>query len=135
MTDALSALKARVDALYPEYVFPVLATIRIGDDPGAADFEQLLLEAARAAGVRVRRYIFPVRVTAAEIEGLLRQAGADFLLSAILLERPLPAGWDAAALDAQIPAAKRLSQPADGSAASAAALLEAVIDAAERSAR
>ena len=28
-------LKARVDSLYLEYIFPVLATVRVGDDPGA----------------------------------------------------------------------------------------------------
>lgn len=131
----LEELKTRVDALYLEYVFPVLATVRIGEDPEAVAFEKTLLEAARATGVKVRRYMFPLDVTAQEMEELLRQAGADFLLSAILLERPLPQGWDAAALDGQIPEKKRLRQPADGSAESAAALLKAVIDAAERNAK
>ncbi len=132
----LEELKTRVDALYLEYVFPVLATVRIGEDPEAVAFEKTLLEAARATGVKVRRYMFPLGdVTAPEMEELLRQAGADFLLSAILLERPLPQGWDAAALDGQIPEKKRLCQPADGSAESAAALLKAVIDAAERNAK
>ena len=29
----ISDLKNRVDALYLEYVFPVLATLRLGEDP------------------------------------------------------------------------------------------------------
>ncbi len=131
----LEELKTRVDALYLEYVFPVLATVRIGENPEAVAFEKSLLEAAKAVGVKVRRYIFPLGVTAGEIGDLLRQAGADFLLSGILLERPLPSGWDAAALEGRIPEKKRLPQPADGSAVSAAALLQAVIDAAERNAK
>lgn len=132
----LTALKERVDNLYLEYIFPVLATVRIGEDPEAVAFEKTLLEAAKATGVKVRRYIFPLGdVTAPEMEELLRQAGADFLLSAILLERPLPQDWDASALDARIPLQKRLPQPPDGSLASAAALLQSVIDAAEGSAR
>lgn len=132
MPTDISELKTRIDALYLEYVFPVLATVRIGEAPETVRFEQVLLESARAAGVKVRRYIFPETVEAPEIESLLRQAGADFLLSAILLERPLPDGWDGACLDAQIPPEKRLAQPVDGSQAAAAALLWAVTDAAER---
>lgn len=131
----LTALKERVDNLYLEYVFPVLATVRIGEAPEAVRFEALLTEAAKASGVRFRRYIFPEGVKESEIRDLLRQAGADFLLSAILMERPLPDGWDGADLDAQIPPEKRLDQPADVSSNAAAALLCAVADAAERRAR
>ena len=39
MTD-YAALKARVDALYLDYIFPVLATLRVGEDASAAALEE-----------------------------------------------------------------------------------------------
>ena len=91
-------LKQRVDALYLEYVFPVLATVRVGEDPGAISYETGLLRAAKATGVRVRRYIVPADTEQAEIARLIEQINADPLLSALLLLRPLPEGWDEDAL-------------------------------------
>ena len=128
-------LKARIDALYLNYVFPVLATIRLGEDPETVRFETALLLAAKETGVRVRRYIFPADTPLADIETLLRETSLDFLLSAILLERPLPQGWDGAALDELIAPAKRLPQPEGATLTDAVLLLQKVADAAERNAK
>ena len=97
-----SELKARVDALYLNYVFPVLATLRVGEDPAAVSYENGLRRAAEATGVLVRRYILPARVSTAEVAGLIDQINADPLLSGLLLLRPLPAELDEAALCANI---------------------------------
>ena len=99
-------LKARVDSLYLEYIFPVLATVRVGDDPGAISYENGLLKAARMTGVRVRRYIFPADTAQADIETLIRQINADPLLSGLLLLRPFPESYDEDALTALIAPAK-----------------------------
>ena len=99
-------LKARVDSLYLEYIFPVLATVRVGDDPGAISYENGLLKAARMTGVRVRRYIFPADTAQADIEALIRQINADPLLSGLLLLRPFPESYDEDALTALIAPAK-----------------------------
>ena len=122
----LEALKARVDALYLEYVFPVLATLRLGEDPAAVDFEAELLAAAKAAGIKLRRYIMPEDLSQEDVAGLIREINADFLISALLLERPLPARLDEAALRALIDPKKAL-EPAP-----CAVLLSRVADAAER---
>ena len=128
--DALLArLKARVDALYVEYVFPVLATVRVGEDAEAVRYEAELHEAAKAAGVIVRRYILPEDTAQTDIEDLIRQINADPLLSALLLVQPLPARMDAAAMQAIIAPEKAVK------AEPCPALLEHVIDAAERNAR
>ena len=121
----LEALKARVDALYLEYVVPVLATLRLGEDPAAVAREAELLAAARAAGIKVRRYIMPEDLTQAETAGLIREINADFLISALLLEGPLPAQLDEAALRALIDPKKALDP------APCAELLSRVCDAAE----
>ena len=68
----LTALRARVDALYLAYVFPVLATVRAGEDPAAVELETRLLEAAKAVGIRVRRYILPAEISRADVELLIR---------------------------------------------------------------
>ena len=97
-----SELKARVDALYLRYVFPVLATVRVGEDPSSISYEKGLMRAAEATGVRVRRYILPAETTQADLEELIREINVDPLLSALLLLRPLPAGCDEAALTSKI---------------------------------
>ena len=128
-SEALAALKARVDALYLAYIFPVLATLRLGEDPAAAAYEAELLAAAKAAGVRVRRYIMPEDLTFAEIAQLIREINADFLLTALLVLRPLPRALDEAGLLALVAPEKALDP------APCETLLERVIDAAERKAR
>lgn len=122
-------LKARVDALYLEYVFPVLATLRLGEDPAAVEYENELLAAAKAAGIRVRRYIMPADLSFDELTQLIREINADFLLSAFLLLEPLPAQLDAAELKALVDPRKAL-EPAP-----VLELLETVADAAERAAK
>lgn len=121
-------LKARVDALYLEYIFPVLATIRVGEEPSALRAEEALLPAAEAAGVIVRRYILPADTARRDVEDLIRQINAEPLLSALLL-LPLPAGWDEAALFGCVAPEKALK------AAPTAELLCRVVDAAERKAK
>lgn len=128
-SEALAALKARVDALYLAYIFPVLATLRLGEDPAAAAYEAELLAAAKAAGVRVRRYIMPEDLTFEEIAQLIREINADFLLTALLVLRPLPRALDEAGLLALVAPEKALDP------APCEILLERVIDAAERKAR
>ena len=131
--EALAALKARVDALYLEYVFPVLATIRVGEDAGAVAREEELLRLARAVNVRVRRYILPAEVPEADVTELIREVNVDFLLSALLLIRPMPESLDPSALEEKILPQKRLSGPED--AADPLTLLTRVADAAERNAK
>lgn len=129
----LTALKTRVDALYREYAFPVLAAIRAGEDPAAVGLENRLLEAAQAVGIRVRRYILPAEISRADVELLIREINADFLLSAALLIEPMPEHLDPAALAAEILPKKRIAVP--GAPADPLTLLTRVADAAERSAR
>ena len=99
-------LKARVDALYLKYVFPVLATVRVGEDPSAISYENGLLRAAKATGVIVRRYIVPADTEQEEIARLIGQINEDPLLSGLLLLRPFPEGYDEEALTGLVAAEK-----------------------------
>lgn len=122
----IQELKSRVDALYLEYIFPVLATLRLGEDPAAVACEAGLYDAAKAAGIKLRRYIMPVDLTEEDVAELIREINLDPLLSAFLLLEPLPAHLDAAALKALIDPKKALE------AAPPCELLSRVCDAAER---
>ena len=125
----LTALKARVDALYLEYVFPVLAALRLGEDAETVAYETELLAAAKAAGVLVRRYIMPDDLSQEDVAGLIREINLDPLLSAFLLLEPLPAHLDATALKAAVAPEKALE------AGPVLNLLSRVCDAAERNAK
>ena len=96
------ALKARSQKLYLDYVFPVLATVRVGESKDAVSYEKGLLKAAKGTGVRVRRYILPEDVSEQDVAGLIAQINADPLLSALLLLRPMPAHMDEEALCALV---------------------------------
>ena len=126
--DVLSGLKARVDGLYLEYIFPVLATLRLGEDAAVAA-EAELLAAARAAGVIVRRYIMPEDLSLEDVDQLIRQINADPQLSALLVWLPLPAHLDAETVYGLITPAKALRE------GPVCEVLTRVIDAAERSAQ
>ncbi len=125
----LSALKAQVDALYLEYVFPVLATLRLGEKPETVTYETKLFEAAKSAGIKLRRYIMPEDLSMEDVTELIRGINQDALLSAFLLLEPLPARLDAAAVKALIDPKKALAP------APIPELLTRVVDAAQRNAK
>ena len=104
----------------------MLATLRLGEDPNTVEYEAELYKAAKAAGIKYRRYIMPEDLTAEEAAQLIREINADFLLSAFLLLEPLPAQLDAGELKALVDPGKAL-EPAP-----AAELLARVVDAAAK---
>ena len=131
---ALAALKARVDALFLNYVFPVLSTLRVGENASACAQEADLLEAAEAAGILVRRYILPADVPMSDAEELIRSINADVLLTSLLLIRPMPESLDPDVLEQKIEPAKRITAPVLPGEDPIPTLLCRVIDAAERKA-
>ena len=92
------ALEKKIAALALDYVFPVLATVRVGTDPADARYEQTIVDRLRPLGIKVRRFMLPDTVTQEEVAALLPQLDADPLYSAVLLFRPLPRSFDEEAL-------------------------------------
>ena len=127
--DLLTKLKARVDALLLDYHFPVLAILRLGEDPAAVREEQTLLSCAEAVGVFVRRYIMPADLTREDLELLIGQINADPLLTCLLLWQPLPAHLEEASAFSLIAPEKRVLQ------GDACEILQQVVSAAERRAQ
>lgn len=114
-------LKNRVAALYNQYIFPVLATIRVGERGDDVSYEKGILSRCEQIGIKVRRYILPETVTQADLEGLIDELNANMLISGILLFRPLPKQFDEQALCERISAKKDIDS-ATGASLSAAYL-------------
>ena len=127
--DLFTKLKSRVDALLLDYNFPVLATLRLGEDPAAVREEQNLLSCAEAVGVFVRRYIMPEDLSREDLELLIGQINADPLLTCLLLWRPLPDHLEETSASSLIAPRKRVQQ------GDAWEILQQVILAAERRAQ
>jgi methylenetetrahydrofolate dehydrogenase (NADP+)/methenyltetrahydrofolate cyclohydrolase len=98
---------------------PGLATVLIGDDPASEVYVRNKRRACVAAGMRDLHRHLPAGVTQEEAAVLLDELAADPGVSGILLQLPVPAHLDAAALLARIPADK----DADGLTTANAGLL------------
>ncbi len=81
---------------------PGLATVLVGDDPASAVYVANKRRACAEAGIADLHRHLPATATAAQVIGLLNELNADPACSGILLQRPLPAGLDDAALSALI---------------------------------
>jgi methylenetetrahydrofolate dehydrogenase (NADP+)/methenyltetrahydrofolate cyclohydrolase len=85
---------------------PGLATILVGDDPASAVYVAAKRRAVREAGMRDLHRSLPAAATQRQVAAVIDELAADPSVSGILLQLPLPAGLDAAALIDRIPAAK-----------------------------
>jgi methylenetetrahydrofolate dehydrogenase (NADP+)/methenyltetrahydrofolate cyclohydrolase len=98
---------AEVAAAFPDPgTAPGLATILVGDDPASAVYIAGKRRAVREAGLRDLHRSLPAGVTQAEVAAVIDELAADPAVSGILLQLPLPAGLDPAALIDRIPAGK-----------------------------
>ena len=82
---------------------PGLATILVGDDPGLGDLRRQQAQGVRRG--RDRRLPPPPRPptsTQAEVAAVIEECNRDPAVSGILLQLPVPAGLDGAALTATI---------------------------------
>jgi len=85
---------------------PGLATVLVGDDPASAVYVAAKRKAVREAGLRDLHRWLPATATQAEVAAVLDEFGADPAAHGILLQLPLPAHLDPAALIDRIPVGK-----------------------------
>lgn len=98
---------------------PGLATILVGEDPASAVYVANKRRSVRAAGMRDAHRALPADATQEEVARVIDELAADPGVSGILLQLPLPAGLDSAALIDRIPAGKDV----DGLTTASAGLL------------
>jgi methylenetetrahydrofolate dehydrogenase (NADP+)/methenyltetrahydrofolate cyclohydrolase len=87
-------------------VRPGLATILVGDDPASAVYVAAKRRAIGEAGMRDVHRALPGDAAFEQIAAVIDELAADPAVSGILLQLPLPAGLDAAALIDRIPVGK-----------------------------
>jgi methylenetetrahydrofolate dehydrogenase (NADP+)/methenyltetrahydrofolate cyclohydrolase len=81
---------------------PGLATVLVGDDAGSAVYVGMKRRACAEAGIVDLHHHLPADATPERVAALLAQLSDDPACSGILLQRPLPDGFDDAALTALI---------------------------------
>ena len=100
-------LRARVAAaaaeLQARHGFrPGLAVVLVGDDPASQVYVRSKTKATQEAGFHGVEYKLPATTTQAELMALVARLNADPDVHGILVQLPLPAGLDSAALVAAI---------------------------------
>jgi len=100
-------VRREVTALGAEHgVEPGLATVLVGEDPASELYVRRKREACAEAGIRSFHHALPAETPATELAALLDALNDDRAVHGILLQLPLPAGLDAAAMTRRIDPAK-----------------------------
>src|SRR5437016_12544483 len=81
---------------------PGLATILVGDDPASAIYVANKRKACAEAGIADQHRHLPTDATQDEVAAVIEECNGDPRVSGILLQLPVPAGLDGAALTGSI---------------------------------
>lgn len=73
---------------------PGLATVLVGENPASQAYVKSKHKACQQAGITSYGYVLPASASQAEVEGLVRKLNADPQVNGILVQLPLPAGFD-----------------------------------------
>lgn len=92
----------RVAALRQAGIVPGLAVVLVGDDPASQVYVRNKTRACDEVGVVHFDHRLPATTTQSELEALVDRLNADPRVHGILVQLPLPAGLDSAALLARI---------------------------------
>lgn len=103
--DLRAALRPRIVALRERGIHPRLAIVIVGDDPASRSYVRMLLREGERLGIAVN--VDRLEATgSAGIRGRLAILGGDDTVSGILLQQPLPNGFDVRAVADAMPLEK-----------------------------
>jgi methylenetetrahydrofolate dehydrogenase (NADP+)/methenyltetrahydrofolate cyclohydrolase len=100
--DLKQELRAEVTLLAHRGVMPAMATVAVGDDPGARLYRRQIERTAAELGIGVRNVLLPAGTPAADIVAVMRSLALDPTVHGIVPLRPfagVPEGEVLAALD------------------------------------
>lgn len=92
------SLKPRVAALRERGVVPCLAVMLVGDDPASHTYVRTKARACESVGIRSVVQHYPASVSQAELEAQIDAWNADPTVHGVLIQHPVPAPLDEAAL-------------------------------------
>ncbi|HTV17045.1 MAG TPA: tetrahydrofolate dehydrogenase/cyclohydrolase catalytic domain-containing protein [Polyangiaceae bacterium] len=90
----LAGVRARAAALVASGVQPTLAMVLVGDNPDSAGYVQRKHEACAAAGVASIDVRVPADAAPSALFEQLRRLNADPSVHGVIVQSPLPAGFD-----------------------------------------
>lgn len=95
VAEALDACtRTQVEALAAKGIAPMLAIVRVGEDPSDLSYERSVVKRAEALGVRTACYDLPEIATSHEAGTIIDDVNANPDVHGCLLFRPLPAHID-----------------------------------------
>ncbi len=89
-TDIRLELRDRVTALQARGVFPALAGILVGDDPGSTSYVRLKEKAARETGLKVEMHRLPPDCSQEDMAKLVNALNARSNVHGVFVQLPLP---------------------------------------------
>ena len=88
-------VKAEIEVLSrTKGVTPLLAAVRVGDDPASAVYVRNKIRASEEVGIRSEHHALPATTTTQELLNLIHSLNARDDVDGILAQLPLPAGID-----------------------------------------
>jgi len=105
--DVAKEVAERVQAGKPK---PGLATVLVGDDPASHDYVRSKQKACAEAGINSFGYELPASTSHQELESLVKKLNDDSQVNGILVQLPLPKGFDEESVLSSI----RLEKDVDG---------------------
>ncbi|WP_443699194.1 bifunctional 5,10-methylenetetrahydrofolate dehydrogenase/5,10-methenyltetrahydrofolate cyclohydrolase [Pseudomonas sp.] len=94
----LDEVRDEVLLLATQKIFPALAVVLVGDDPASEVYVRNKLLRAKEVGIRSLEYRLPDDASQAQVLDLLAQLNADASVNGVLVQLPLPAHIDEAAV-------------------------------------
>jgi len=92
------AVEERAAALRGKGILPTLAMMRIGEDPASIIYLRKKEEASREVGVASRQVVLPADTSPSRAREALLELNRDAGVHGVLLQLPLPSGFDTRAL-------------------------------------
>nr|WP_259464258.1 bifunctional methylenetetrahydrofolate dehydrogenase/methenyltetrahydrofolate cyclohydrolase FolD [Pseudomonas prosekii] len=94
----LEEVRAEVAGFAEQQIFPALAVVLVGDDPASHVYVRNKLLRAKEVGIRSLEHRLPDTASQAQVLELIAQLNADVTVNGILVQLPLPAHIDEAAV-------------------------------------
>ncbi|CRM10359.1 Bifunctional protein FolD protein [Pseudomonas sp. 52 E 6] len=94
----LDEVREEVLLLASQQIYPALAVLLVGDDPASHVYVRNKLLQAKDVGIRSLEYRLPEDASQSQVLDLLAQLNADTSVNGILVQLPLPAQIDEAAV-------------------------------------
>ncbi|PWE46461.1 bifunctional 5,10-methylene-tetrahydrofolate dehydrogenase/5,10-methylene-tetrahydrofolate cyclohydrolase [Pseudomonas prosekii] len=94
----LEEVRAEVAGLAEQQIFPALAVVLVGDDPASHVYVRNKLLRAKEVGIRSLEHRLPDTASQTQVLELVAQLNADVTVNGILVQLPLPAHIDEAAV-------------------------------------